>query len=315
MQAAKLTAAAAAPTAKRWTIGDIVQWTQKYFAENNIETARLDAEVLLAHTLQRSRVYLYTHYDQPLQEAEAAQFGAYVRRRRAQEPVAYIVGKREFYGRDFDVSPAVLIPRPETEHIVEQALAFCQAQPQPTPWRIADVGTGSGILAITLALELPESSVVGLDVSAAALAQARHNSAAHGLSSSLQLLHSDLLEAVAAQTFDLVVSNPPYIKTTEVLPESVQRYEPAQALFAGSTGMQVIDRLCQQAAAVLRPGGRLIFEMGSTQESPARASVLATKFFEDISMVCDLAGLPRILCATKKGAVDSSLCHAVSSSS
>jgi release factor glutamine methyltransferase len=303
MQAARHPAAAPAP--KRWTIGGIVQWTQKYFEENGIASARLDAEVLLAHTLQQSRIYLYTHYDQPLQDAEAAQFGAYVRRRRAQEPVAYIVGKREFYGRDFAVSPAVLIPRPETEHVVEQALAFCKEQPQETPWRIADVGTGSGIVAITLAMELPESQVVGLDVSEAALAQARINSATHGLSESLQLLHSDLLEAVAAQTFDLVVSNPPYIKTSEVLSETVQRYEPAQALFAGSTGMQLINRLCQQAGAALRPGGRLIFEMGSTQELEARVCLEALQSFENITMVCDLAGLPRIMLATKKAAVGS----------
>ena len=224
---------AAAGAGKQWRIGEILQWTHDFFRRQGIESARLDAEVLLAHTLQQDRIHLYTHYDQPLNADEANRFGALVRRRKGNEPVAYIVGHKEFYGLEFAVGPDVLIPRPATEHLIEVALAWRQAQGELSAPHVLDVGTGSGAIAVTLAKLWPDAQVTAVDISPAALAVARHNAEHHDVQARLSLLPGDLFAPCAGDAFDLIVSNPPYVRDDEALPATVGDFEPTTALRGG----------------------------------------------------------------------------------
>ena len=280
-----------------WTIAQILTWTQNYFRERHIATARLDAEVLLAHALGCERVRLYTHFDQPLTAPERQTFRAFVQRRVRHEPVAYIRGKREFYGRDFAVTPDVLIPRPETEHIIELALGHLKAQPQsPSALRILDVGTGSGILAITLAAELPDSHVTAIDISAAALHIARRNAATHKVDDRVSFIEGDLLAPCAnLPPFDLIVSNPPYVEACAQLPADVRDHEPALALFAGNDGLAIWRRLIPAVRAHLQAsGGLFLGEIGSTQ-APAVQQLLATAgAWRHTAIHVDLQQLPRV---------------------
>ncbi len=289
--------AAEAPPS-HWRIGDILQWTQRYFSEQELPTPRLDAEVLLAHVLQKDRVYLYTHYDQPLNQDESSRFGAAVRRRRAHEPVAYITGMRDFFGRTFAVSPAALIPRPESEHVVEAALAWLKQHALLTP-RILDVGTGSGALAITLALELPQASITACDNSADALQQAHQNVVRHGVEKRLELCESDLLQHVGPEGFDLIVANLPYIPAGTQLPISVANFEPSAALFGGPTGLQCIERLCPQAHAALRTPGALILEMGWDQKAAVLQSLRTAGTWQRLDTHKDLQGHDRVVLAQR----------------
>lgn len=270
-----------------WTIGQVLQWTATRFAENHLDTPRLDAEVLLAHVLQRNRVYLYTHYDQPLTEHERSTYRECVRRRAAHEPVAYITGHKEFFARDFQVSPAVLIPRPETEHIIE----IVQRWPH-RPQRILDVGTGSGCLAVSLACEFPEAQVVATDVSKEALAVAEKNAALHNVAGRITFRAGDLFAPVASETFDVIVSNPPYVEATALLPRDVVEYEPACALFAGGDGLDLIRRLLAEIAVHLARPGLFACEIGHDQAPNVLA--LCPQDAET-AFVRDLQQHPRVL--------------------
>ena len=291
-------------TAEPWTLARILSWTQGYFAGRGIETARLDAEVLLAHVLRRDRIYLYTHYDQPLEAHERAQLRALVQRRGRHEPVAYLCGHREFYGRRFSVGPEVLIPRPETELLVETALAWLRQRGGAA--KIVDVGTGSGALALTLAAEWPEGQLLACDIEAPALAVAAANAERLGVADRVTFYQGDLLAPVAAQgPFDLVLANLPYIDpaTAASLPADVRDYEPARALFAADGGLALIARLCAAAPAQLRPGGLLLCELGSDQAAAAAQLLIdASGAWEAVEICPDLAGLPRMLQARRAAA-------------
>ena len=263
-----------------WTIAHVLAWTTSFLQQHGVGTPRLDAEVLLAEVLQVDRIYLYTHFDQPLEDSERAAYRAFVQRRRKREPVAYIVGHKEFYGRPFIVTPDVLIPRPETEHLVEAVLKWLQDNGVSQP-RILDVGTGSGVVGITLALELPAAHVVATDISSQALDIAKRNAA--GLGARVEFLQGDLFEPVSG-TFDVVCSNPPYVEAAAAL-EPELAYEPAQALFAGSEGMDVIRRLSHAPAT-----GLLAFEFGAAQ----RDAVIAAFQGHSVQIIHDLQNLPRI---------------------
>ena len=277
-----------------WTIERILRWTQDFFAQKGIGTARLDAEVLLAHALGCNRVRLYTHFDQPLTGEERDAFRALVRRRANREPVAYLCGHREFFSRAFAVGPDVLIPRPETEHLVEAALAWLQAQGLSTP-RILDVGTGSGALAVTLAAEVPGAHVTASDLSAAALQMAARNAAQHGVEARMVWAHGDLLAPISGP-FDLIVSNPPYIPTVDrsTLERDVRDYEPAQALFAGTDGLDIVRRLIPQVRAALAQPGLFLCEFGVAQGAAVESLVRAAGF-NDVTIVPDLQGHPRVV--------------------
>lgn len=245
-----------------------------------------EARLLLAWLLGRNRAWLEAHRDDALDEALARQFAALAARRAAGEPVAYIVGRREFYGREFEVTPAVLIPRPETELLVELALAKVGGAAP----RILDLGAGSGCVAITLALET-KGQVSAVDLSAEALAVARGNAARLG--ATVDFLQSDWFAAVTGQ-FDLIVGNPPYIAEGDVhLAEGDLRFEPALALACGPDGLAAIRRIVAAAPRFLAPGGWLLFEHGYDQAEAVRA-LLAAGSFRDIEQHRDLAGIVRV---------------------
>jgi release factor glutamine methyltransferase len=252
---------------------------------------RRDAELLLAHVLGWDQAALLTHPEQMLSPAQSEQFEGLLRRRLACEPLQYLTGVQEFFGLLFEVSPDVLIPRPETEHLVEAVL---ERFPREASLRIVDVGTGSGAIAVALAHTLPRSQVVGVDLSAAALEVARCNAQRHGVMGRLTLLQSDLLAAVDTVGFDVVVSNPPYIADGEVLEPQVSNYEPRSALFAGPTGLEVYQRLIPQARNLLKPQGWLVLELGYGQ-STALAKLL--EGWSAVSFVQDLQGIPRVAVA------------------
>lgn len=270
-----------------WTVGAVLQWTATHFAERALDTPRLDAEVLLAHVLGKDRVYLYTHYDQPLTQTERSAYRDFIHRRAAHEPVAYITGHKEFFGRDFEVSSAVLIPRPETEHVVEAVQRWPHA-----PRRILDVGTGSGCLAVTLACEFSHAQVVATDLSVAALQVARLNAAAHGVADRIAFHAGDLYEPVAHEIFDVIVSNPPYVEMDAELASDVRDYEPANALFAGVDGLDVIRRLIDGLPQQLARPGLFACEVGHDQAGAARRLLTG---LGKTDVVCDLQGHERVI--------------------
>lgn len=252
--------------------------------------ARLEAQVLLCRTLNCSRAYLIAHDTDSLATGQTAAFDALLARRVAGEPVAYILGEREFFGLSFAVSPAVLIPRPETELLVELALDH---RPENEPCRVLDLGTGSGAVAITIAKHRPLAEVVAVDQSAAALAVAQENAERLG-AANVRFLQSDWYAALAGQTFDLIVSNPPYIADADPhLGQGDLRFEPATALASGADGLVAIRTIVQGAPAHLREGGWLLFEHGYDQAAACR-ELLAQAGFHEVGSAADLAGIARV---------------------
>lgn len=268
--------------------------SKRLSASSYSATAHRDAELLLLHVTGLTRAALLTHPEGILTPGQHAAYqNAIIRRERA-EPVQYITGTQEFFGRPFRVTPAVLIPRPETEHLVEAALAL--ASPAK-PLRIADVGTGSGILAITLALHLTHATIVATDISPAALSVARSNAEQHNVVNRIQFLEADLLGNAEPASYDLIVSNPPYIPESEVLETQVAAYEPPVALYAGSDGLTIYRRLIRVAARALAPGGHLLLEIGHGQ-SHAIAALLQQAALREVHFENDLQGIPRVAVAT-----------------
>jgi len=253
---------------------------------------RRDAEVLLRHVLRCDQAALLTHPERLLSPDESDQLESFLKRRLASEPMQYITGSQEFFGLLFEVTPDVLIPRPETEHLVEAALEHIGGEAV----RILDVGTGSGAIAVSLAHARPRSHVTAVDLSPAALEVARRNAQWHGVLDRVTLLQSNLLAAVDGADFDAVVSNPPYIAEGEVLELQVSNYEPQSALYAGPTGLEVYERLIPEARKLLKPGGWLLLEIGFGQQ-PAVEALL--RGWRSVSVVHDLQGIPRVVQAMK----------------
>jgi release factor glutamine methyltransferase len=275
---------------KRWTTLDVLRWTQQRFAERGLPSARLDAEVLLAHALGATRVALYTGFDKPLEEPELARYRELVRRRLAGEPVAYLVGEQEFWSLPLTVDARVLVPRRDTETLVETALRLA-----PAARRIADVATGSGAIALALATELSGATVVATDRSAGALAVAGENVARHGLQARVTLVEGDLCAPLAGLgPFDLIVSNPPYIPTRDLaaLAPEVRR-EPRGALDGGPDGLVLLRRLVVEARPLLEPGGLLAVEHGFDQGVQVRGLFEAAGYAE-VATVTDLGASDRV---------------------
>jgi release factor glutamine methyltransferase len=276
--------------ARRVTPGDAIAWAVETLRDTS-ETPRLDAEVLLAHTLGWSRARVLSRLQETISDEMLQQFRTLILRRAAREPVAYLVGRKEFYGLEFVVDRRVLVPRPETETLVDTALEW--AKQRPGPLVIADVGTGSGCIAVALAVHLPQAHIYAIDLSSDALAVARQNVIRHHVDASVTLLTGDLL-APLPQPVDLLVSNPPYTVLDEVDP-GVRMHEPHLALDGGSDGLAVYRRLFAAAPSALRPGGALMLEIGATQ---ARAVVdLARRAFPSAAVYVqrDLAGRDRVV--------------------
>lgn len=279
----------------KWTLAEVMASMQKLFAGRGIETARLDSELLLAHVLGVSRVHLYTHYDQPLTTAERERLRILTRRRLACEPIAYLLGRKEFFSRTFEVTPATLIPRPETEHIIEVVLRRLTAANIERP-RILDLGTGSGILAITLALEFPEAQVVATDLSSPALEVAKRNAATLAPDRPISFLQGDFYAAVLREEpFDVIVSNPPYVAKSEMasLPRDVVDFEPKMALFSEDEGCLALRTVIENAHTYTRGKALTVVEMDAAQRK------IVTDAFalhhEAIEIESDLAGLARVV--------------------
>ena len=269
-----------------WTTLSVLSWTSGRFAERGIASARLDAEVLLAKVLGLSRVGLYTAFDRPLEEVELGQYRDLIKRRLAGEPVAYLVGEQEFWSLPLHVDPRVLIPRRDTETLVEVARAAGGT-------RIADVATGSGAVALALAKELPEAKIVATDVSADALAVARQNVARHGLADRVELRVGDLCEPLDG-AFDLIVSNPPYVATGQIATLSAEvRREPRAALDGGPDGLDVLRRLVPAALPHLAAGGTLAVEHGYEQGASVR-SIFSAAGYGDVATTKDLGANDRV---------------------
>jgi release factor glutamine methyltransferase len=289
--------------ADEWTIGRLLQWTADYLKQHGSESPRLEAEVLLAHARKCQRIELYTSFSDPADEELRTRFRELVRRRAEGMPVAYLVGHREFYSLDFRVTSDVLIPRPETEFLVLTALDVIKVRATEAPLAVADVGTGSGIVAITVARQTPRARITALDISPAALAVARDNAQRLGVAERVEFFVSDLFAAVpSGQTFDLVVSNPPYVSTAEMakLPREVRAYEPALALAAGDSGTSVIERLIPQAAERLSRGGSILLEISPMLQQRVESLLAADERLELGATVKDLAGLPRVVQARRR---------------
>lgn len=291
------------PQTEVWTIGRLLQWTADYLKGRGSASARLDAEVLLARALGCRRIELYTRFEEVPDEARRAAFRELVRRRAEGNPVAYLVGYREFYSLSFRVTPDVLIPRPETELLVVTLLDVARGRSSAGPIAIADVGTGSGIIAVCAAKHLPDSRVMAIDVSTGALHVARSNAAEHGVQQQIEFLQSDLFAAIApGRRFDCVVSNPPYVSTAELkgLAAEVREFEPRQALLAGPRGTEVIEALIPQAAERLNPGGHLLLEVSPMIHDAVRSLLQADDRFEPGPTIKDLARLPRVVQAVRR---------------
>jgi len=278
----------------------------------DVPSHTLAAELLLMHALGRDRVWLYTHSEDPLDPDAAEKYGALIARRATGEPTQYITGKQEFWGLEFEVTPAVLIPRPETEHVVEVALErlgasgikLDMATGEPSPaLRVADVGTGSGCLAVSLAHELPHAEIFATDISAEALDVARRNAAHHRVSDRIHFHQTDLLEVLLHESrlFDLIVSNPPYVARDEAasLQREVREHEPESALFGGPTGVEIYVRLIEQAGTLLAPRGILVLELGYGAADAVRKIFRMQERWANVSITNDLAGIPRVLAAER----------------
>ena len=318
-----------------WTVGRLLTWTADYLKKSGSPSARLDAEVLLAAARKCERIALYTAFEEIVPDNVRGEFRELVKRRAAGTPVAYLVGKKEFYSLSFRVTPDVLIPRPETEHLVVAAFDLLAARlplplgegegeggtrgrsedaaskdPHPNPLPrgegtgplVADVGTGSGAIAVAIAKHAASAKILATDISPAALAVAKQNAADHGVAARIEFLETDLLERIPARrTLDLVVSNPPYIGLQEeaTLAPQVRDHEPRLALFAGPSGTEIIARLIPQAAERLKGGSYLLMEVSPLIVAAVVELVAKSQSFEPAAVLKDLAGLSRVVQAKR----------------
>lgn len=293
----------ATQTNGEWTIGRLLDWTRQHFQSKGIDDARLCAELLLAKVLQCQKIMLYTRFNESPTPEQRAEYRELVKAAAEHHPIAYLVGRREFYSLDFKVTPDVLIPRPETELIIEQALAWI-ASARPETCAMLDIGTGSGCLAITLAKRVPHLVAVASDVSAAALAVAEENAKAHGVADRIRFVEADLLDlppGIAPEGgFDLIVSNPPYValRDADTLAPNVRAFEPHLALFAGEDGMEIYRRLAPAVAPMLKPDGLLLLEIGRDQGDDVVSLFKDASDLRPAARCRDLAGIERTLAFT-----------------
>ncbi|HPT68823.1 MAG TPA: peptide chain release factor N(5)-glutamine methyltransferase [Syntrophomonas sp.] len=283
-----------------WRIKDLLEWTTRYFLDKGISESRLEAEILLAHVLKKDRVYLYANYEAPVNMDERAIYKEYIKRRTKSEPIAYITGHKEFMSLDFEVSPQVLIPRPDTELLVETAI---KATRDLNSVRIVDVGTGSGAIAVSLAYYIDQAEIYATDISLSALEIARRNAGCHNVD--IDFRESDLLETFLVSqaegipcSFDMIIANLPYVAETEreTLDPQVLDFEPHLALFAGEDGLDLYRQLIPQARMLLQEGGALLFEI-----DPRQANLIPSimEGFSDVRILKDAAGRERVVQARR----------------
>jgi release factor glutamine methyltransferase len=287
-----------------WTIARILGWTTAYFTSHQIESARADAEILLAHALEMKRIDLYLQHDRPLSRDERKRFKKLIRRRIAREPVAYIISKKEFWSLDFEVTPDVLIPRPETECLVETVQLLLKKNGLSNRVHILELGTGSGALVLSIARHFPDHYYVATDISRKSLAVALKNADRYRLAETVAFMAADWLGAFKPNhpCFDLIVSNPPYIRSAEIesLQPEIARYEPCVALNGGDTGLSCLRRIIYEAPAYLAEGGKLVLEMGYDQKREIENLVRQCGRYEKAEFIKDYGKRDRVACLSKK---------------
>lgn len=277
-----------------WTVRALMEWTEKHFQEKGIESPRLEAQLLLAHALTCKRVEIYTRWDEPVADDRRGRFRELIKRRLDGCPTMYLVGRREFFALEFEVTPAVLIPRPETELLVAETLKRIKSMTNP---RVLDVGTGSGCIAVAIAHRQKNAQVTAIDISAETLAVARRNAAKHRVADRIRFLEGDLFGPLApAEKFDVIMSNPPYVALAdwEGLPSHIREHEPRVALEAGPDGFAVLDRLIPGAVDHLAPAGHLLLEIGATQEEGVSRRLNECCNLEIGPILRDDQNLPRV---------------------
>ena len=282
-----------------WTIGSIIKWTEQYFRDKGVDSPRLDAEVLLSHVLKKERIYLYIHFDEPLEAGELAAFRAMVKKRVQRIPVAYIVGAREFMGLTFAVSPAVLIPRPDTEILVEAVIERLKDKAQT---KFVDIGTGSGAIVLSLLHYLPLACAAAVDISQDALTVAAENAKTLLVNDRVDFYLGDVYAPLTTEKFDAIISNPPYIPNEDIakLEPEVRDFEPYGALAGGMDGLDFYRQLIAGGSARLKDGGFMVFEVGINQ---ARAVVALTTAIPELGkteILKDYAGIERVVIVYKK---------------
>ena len=317
---------------KIWTIGRILKWTEQYFKDKGIESPRLDAEVLLAHVLEKQRIYLYVHFDEPLQPAELAAYREMIKQRVLRVPVAQILGEKEFMGLTFKVTADTLVPRPDTEILVQAAVERLKAMKgeakapedealadgeeassaanrdeaavdvSQEPLRIADIGTGSGAICLSVLRYLAGTVADTVDISPAARAVAEENAASLGLQDRVTFHTGDLLQPLVGMTFAAILSNPPYIPEADIatLAPEVRLKEPHTALSGGRDGLDFYRRLAKEAPAMLVPGGFMAFEVGIHQAEPVAALAKANPLIARTEILPDYAGIDRVVVGWRK---------------
>jgi len=283
-------------TSEPWTVRRILEWTTQYLKQNGSESPRLEAEILLAHARQTPRIKLYTEFEEVLTDAVRAKMRDLVKRRANREPVAYLVGHREFFSLSFEVAPGVFIPRPDTETLVMETLALAKGMPSP---RILELCTGSGCISVSLAVNLPAAQITAIELEDIPFAIAQKNAKKHRVRDRIDFRQGNLFAPVGAgEQFDFVVSNPPYIPDGEIptLEPEVSRHEPRAALAGGGDGLDVIRKLAAETPQFLKPGGYLLFEL-SPEQSPAAQQLFIDKpdEYETPTAHNDLTKAPRVI--------------------
>ena len=279
-----------------WTIGRILKWTEQYFGSKGVESPRLDAEVLLSHVLEKERIYLYVHFDQPLEAKELAAYKALIKQRVEHVPVAYLLGQKEFMGLNFKVTPATLIPRPDTEILVQAAVERLRGRENCS---FADIGTGSGAICLSVLSFVQGSHAVTVDISQEARAVAEENAARLGLADRIEFFTGDLLEPIKDRKFTAILSNPPYIpeKDIEGLQAEVRCKEPYGALSGGKDGLDFYRRLCSEAPDLLEDEGFMAFEVGIGQAGQVADLAKENPLVQRTEILKDLAGIERVVIA------------------
>lgn len=278
-----------------WTISSLLNWTVNYFKSKNIQSARLDAEVLLSHVLRQERIYLYVHFDEPMEQNELSKFREYVKKRAQHVPIAYIIGEREFMGLPFKVTKDTLIPRPDTEILVENVLNNVDKDKEI---EIVDIGTGSGAIILSLLVNLPNAQGKTVDISSKAIEVAKENAVNLQVNDRCEFFVGDLFAPLNGNKFDLIVSNPPYIPQKDIatLEDDVKEYEPVSALTDGGDGLSYYRRLLSEGKAYIKENGFIALEIGIYQSEDVK-QIAMDNGWKNIKIIKDYAGIDRVVLA------------------
>ena len=278
-----------------WTISSLLNWTVNYFKSKNIQSARLDAEVLLSHVLRQERIYLYVHFDEPMEQNELSKFREYVKKRAQHVPIAYIIGEREFMGLPFKVTKDTLIPRPDTEILVENVLNNVDKDKEI---EIVDIGTGSGAIILSLLVNLPKAQGKTVDISSKAIEVAKENAVNLQVNDRCEFFVGDLFAPLNGNKFDVIVSNPPYIPQKDIatLEDDVKEYEPVSALTDGGDGLSYYRRLLSEGKAYIKENGFIALEIGIYQSEDVK-QIAMDNGWKNIKIIKDYAGIDRVVLA------------------